>query len=52
MTDKIPEIVPEAEQQPKGRSKISTHAGLPHKQDGEKMPHENFQSKMTDKLGC
>lgn len=66
--DKIPKIVDAAKEQPlrssddtdsassghiaEGRSKMSSHSGLPHMHTGDKMPHEHFQDKMTGKLGC
>ena len=55
MAKEIPSEDNEAEQQPVGggNTKMSSHGGLPHKQTGEKMPHEHFQKKMSDKLaGC
>lgn len=67
MKIKVPKIVDEAEEQPthssddtdaevsgrmsEGKTKMMGQAGLPHKH-GEKMPHEHFQDKMSDKLGC
>jgi hypothetical protein len=64
--DKIPKIIKEAKEQPlhssddtdaavtghikEGKSRMMGMAGLPHKQDGEKMPHEHFHDKMTKAL--
>lgn len=31
-------------------TKMSEQAGLPHKQKGDKRPHEHFQEKMTKSL--
>lgn len=50
--DKIPKEVPEASEQPSGSTKMSSHAGLPHKHSGDKMPHEHFHDKMNSKLCC
>jgi len=64
--DKLPKIVNEAKEQPlhttddtdaavssgieSGKSRMMGMAGQPHKQGGEKMPHEHFQEKMTKAL--
>jgi hypothetical protein len=64
--DKLPKIIDAAKEQPLhtskdtdsavtgtidgGKSRMMGMAGLPHKQGGEKMPHEHFQDKMTKGL--
>lgn len=51
--DNIGSISSEAKDHPPGErptGKMATQSGMPHKHEGNKMPHEHFMDKMSGSL--